>query len=94
MEPATAALEDGKFKTPTLRNIELTAPYMHNGVFQTLEEVMTFYNIDEKALAFPPPEVENDINADVEFLGLIEPAETDALVAFMKTLTDGTGNCF
>ncbi|MBK8608364.1 MAG: cytochrome-c peroxidase [Chitinophagaceae bacterium] len=32
------------FKTPTLRNIELTAPYMHNGVFDTLEEVMEFYN--------------------------------------------------
>ncbi|HTF81537.1 MAG TPA: cytochrome c peroxidase, partial [Cytophagales bacterium] len=32
------------FKTPTLRNIALTAPYMHNGAFKTLEEVMTFYN--------------------------------------------------
>lgn len=32
------------FKTPTLRNIDLTAPYMHNGVFETLEEVMDFYN--------------------------------------------------
>jgi cytochrome c peroxidase len=32
------------FKTPTLRNIELTAPYMHNGVYNTLEEVMDFYN--------------------------------------------------
>lgn len=30
------------FKTPTLRNIELTAPYMHNGVFDNLEEVMDF----------------------------------------------------
>ena len=32
------------FKTPTLRNVALTAPYMHNGVFNTLEEVLTFYN--------------------------------------------------
>ena len=32
------------FKTPTLRNIELTAPYMHNGVFKTLEEVVDFYD--------------------------------------------------
>ena len=32
------------FKTPTLRNVELTGPYMHNGVFTTLEEVMDFYN--------------------------------------------------
>jgi hypothetical protein len=33
------------FKTPTLRNIELTAPYMHNGVFKTLEEVVDFYDV-------------------------------------------------
>ena len=83
--------ENGKFKTPTLRNVELTAPYMHNGVFATLEEVMVFYNIDEKALASPPPEVDNDINADVEFLGLNDPAEINEVVAFMKTLNDGSG---
>ena len=83
--------ENGKFKTPTLRNIELTAPYMHNGVFDTLEEVMVFYNIEEKALASPPPEVENDINTDVEFLGLNDPDDINAIVAFMRTLTDGTG---
>ena len=89
------AAENGKFKTPTLRNIDMTAPYMHNGVFNTLDEVMTFYNIDEKALASPPPEVNNDINADVEFLGLSQ-GNLDALVAFMKTLTDrsGMGICF
>ena len=33
----------GKFKSPTLRNIEFTAPYMHDGRFQTLEEVVDFY---------------------------------------------------
>jgi cytochrome c peroxidase len=33
-----------KFKTPGLRNVERTAPYMHNGVFKTLEEVVDFYN--------------------------------------------------
>ncbi|MEJ7659359.1 MAG: hypothetical protein WKG07_06905 [Hymenobacter sp.] len=32
------------FKTPTLRNVALTAPYMHNGQYQTLEEVLDFYN--------------------------------------------------
>jgi cytochrome c peroxidase len=83
--------ENGKFKTPTLRNVELTAPYMHNGVFNTLEEVVAFYNIEEKASAIPPPEVSNDINTDVDFLGLNEPDDIDALVAFMKTLTDGSG---
>lgn len=83
--------EYGKFKTPTLRNIEKTGPYMHNGVFATLEEVMVFYNIVEKSFASPPPEVDNDIATDVGFLGLTDPDEIDALVAFMKTLTDGTG---
>ena len=34
----------GKFKSPTLRNIELTAPYMHDSRFQTLEEVVEHYN--------------------------------------------------
>ncbi len=44
---APAAGERGKFKVPTLRNVELTAPYMHNGVFETLNEVMNFYNVRE-----------------------------------------------
>jgi cytochrome c peroxidase len=35
--------QKGKFKTPTLRNVAITAPYMHNGVFQSLEAVLTFY---------------------------------------------------
>jgi cytochrome c peroxidase len=38
-------LHKGMFKTPTIRNIEETAPYMHNGVYNSLEEVMNFYNI-------------------------------------------------
>ena len=44
---APASGERGKFKVPTLRNVELTAPYMHNGVFETLTEVMNFYNVRE-----------------------------------------------
>lgn len=90
------AAENGKFKTPTLRNIEKTAPYMHNGVFGTLEEVMVFYNIDKKAQASPPPEVTDNITSEVEFLRLSDPTDIDAVVAFMKTLTDesGIGICF
>ncbi len=41
----SVAAEKGKFKVPTLRNVELTAPYMHNGVLGTLKEVMNFYNV-------------------------------------------------
>lgn len=39
-----ATIHRNSFKTPTLRNINLTAPYMHNGVFKSLEEVIDFYN--------------------------------------------------
>lgn len=79
--------EDGKFKVSTLRNIELTAPYMHNGRFATLEEVVDFYNIGPDEFS-DPPEVSVNISADVGFLELT-PEDEAALVDFMKTLTDG-----
>jgi cytochrome c peroxidase len=72
------------FKTPTLRNIALTAPYMHNGVYKTLEEVVDFYNrgggnglgfkLDNQTLP------EDKLN--------LSQSEKDDLVAFMKALTD------
>ncbi|HMK05201.1 MAG TPA: cytochrome c peroxidase [Ferruginibacter sp.] len=73
----------GKFKTPGLRNVAVTAPYMHNGMFKTLEEVMDYYNEPGK---FVP----NSINRDTALkasLGLTEREKKD-LVAFLKTLTD------
>lgn len=75
----------GAFKTPTLRNIELTAPYMHNGVFTTLEEVVDFYNDMEK---FWPPEVKNLSGLVSTKLELTQQEKVD-LIAFMKALTDG-----
>lgn len=77
---------DGKFKIPGLRNVELTAPYMHDGRFKTLEEVINHYSEGikpHKAL-------------DVKFTdgkGNVKPLhlnslEKKALVAFLKTLTD------
>ncbi|RYJ52978.1 cytochrome-c peroxidase [Flavobacterium petrolei] len=72
------------FKTPTLRNITQTGPYMHNGVFKTLEEVVTFYNEgggEGNGIA-----VENQtLPSDKLNLSL---AEQKSLVAFMKTLSD------
>lgn len=73
----------GKFKTPGLRNIALTAPYMHNGMFKTLEEVVDYYND-------PARFVKNPINIDPLLqkpLGLTEQEKSD-LVAFLHTLTD------
>ena len=74
------------FKTPTIRNITLTAPYMHNGVYSTLEEVVTFYNkggglglgIDNPNQTLPEDQLE------------LTDKETKDLINFMKTLTDET----
>ncbi|VAW47622.1 Cytochrome c551 peroxidase [hydrothermal vent metagenome] len=80
--------ERGRFKVPTLRNVELTAPYMHNGVLKTLKEVVQFYNLRNTG-AWGVPEVgENVEQRRVGNLGL-SSAQEDAIVAFLLTLTDG-----
>lgn len=94
MDPAIASLEDGKFRTPTLRNIELTAPYMHNGVYATLDEVIQHYDIDV-AMGFVNPEISSNIADELGAgtdigLGLSRQDYLD-LIAFMRTLTDGSG---
>lgn len=75
--------DKGKFKTPGLRNIAVTAPYMHNGLFKTLEEVVEYYNDPQK---FVPDAINTD---DVlkQPLGLTAK-EKKYLIAFLKTLTD------
>jgi cytochrome c peroxidase len=84
--------EMGKVKVPTLRNIAITPPYMHNGAFSTLHEVVDFYNTrDVPGAGWPPPEVAENVNHDeLGNLGLTA-AEVDAIVAFLETLTDGHG---
>ncbi len=74
------------FKTPTIRNIDLTAPYMHNGIYTTLEEVVDFYNrgggagigIDLELQTLPPTPLN------------LTDTEKEDLILFMKTLTDQT----
>ncbi len=74
------------FKTPTLRNVALTAPYMHNGQFRTLEEVIQFYN--EGGGAGQGIKVENQtLPADKLHLSARDVAD---LKAFLLTLTDTT----
>jgi cytochrome c peroxidase len=73
----------GKFKVPGLRNVAVTAPYMHNGMFATLEEVLRYYN--QPSGFFP-----HQINLDPTFkngLGLTKREQAD-IIAFLKTLTD------
>jgi cytochrome c peroxidase len=82
------AADNGKFKVPSLRNIGLTAPYMHDGRFATLEQVVEFYNsgvVDNPNLS-PPLRVPG---GGVRRLNLTQ-AQKDALVAFLKTLTDAS----
>jgi len=83
------AEHNGKFKTPHLRNLEFTAPYMHNGIFETLEEVVHFYNTRDVHTHVLPPEVsENMVTGLVGDLGLT-PDEEEAIVEFLETLNDG-----
>src|SRR5690554_3692953 len=75
----------GKFKTPTLRNIELTAPYMHDGRFETLEEVVQFYSFGvQHHSPNLSPLMKYSANGGVQ----LSVQETKHLVAFLKTLTD------
>ncbi|GGA80653.1 cytochrome-c peroxidase [Flavobacterium palustre] len=79
-----ALIHQYSFKTPTIRNITLTAPYMHNGVFKTLEEVVDFYNEGGgKGLGFS---LENQTLPE-DKLNLTD-LEKKQLVDFMKSLTD------
>ncbi|OWW24991.1 cytochrome-c peroxidase [Zobellia sp. OII3] len=74
----------GMFKTPTVRNAEFTAPYMHNGVYNTLEEVMDFYNKGGGGgMGFDLPHQ----TLPFDELNLTEK-EQQALIAFLKTLSD------
>ena len=76
----------GKFRTPTLRNIELTSPYMHDGRFSTLEQVVNFYSegLQNSQTIDPLMKKVNQGGAQ------LNPTEKAQLVAFLKTLTDNT----
>jgi cytochrome c peroxidase len=79
-ERASGRREDnGKFKTPTLRNIALTAPYMHDGSIWSLQEVVAFFNEGGMAHQNRDPRIRP--------LGLTAEEQSD-LVAFLQSLTD------
>jgi cytochrome c peroxidase len=96
----TDTVQDGKFKVPTLRNVAVTGPYMHNGVFRDLRTTILFYNrYNSKAEArqinpetgqrWRPPEVPDTLSAKKLTHGpALDDKRIDALVAFLKTLTD------
>jgi len=77
------AADLGRFKIGSLRNIALTAPYMHNGMFKTLEEVIEFYNHPDKIIP-------NSINRDPLMAKPLDLTDQDKqdLLAFLHSLTD------
>jgi cytochrome c peroxidase len=78
--------DDGKFKVPSLRNVELTAPYMHDGRFATLDQVIEQYNTGIKAHPNLDPVLKAPGGAPKQLN--LSIADKAALVAFLKTLTD------
>lgn len=90
----------GKFKVPTLRNVAVTGPYMHNGVFKDLRTVVLFYvkykskkpsrQINpETGQAWDAPEVADNIAmTELSSAPALDDKRVDAIVAFLKTLTD------
>jgi cytochrome c peroxidase len=86
MEVTGLEADRGKFKVPSLRNVALTAPYMHDGRFATLEEVVEHYN---GKLQRSPTLDPNLAKHPETGLGLTAEDKA-ALVAFLKTLTDET----
>lgn len=77
--------DNGYFRTPTLRNIALTAPYMHDGRFQTLEEVVDHYSDHVKQSENVDPTIKVFFKDGGKHLSSDDKA---AVVAFLKTLTD------
>jgi len=76
--------DHGKFATPSLRNIALTAPYMHDGRFQTLEEVVGHYSTGQKRSATLDPNLAKHPDGGVR----LSDEDQRAMVAFLRTLTD------
>lgn len=96
---ASGEAERGKFKTPSLRNVAVTAPYMHNGVFRKLRTVLEFYDHynqpelrtqnRETGEPWAPPEIPETVA--LELLGMGDPlsdAQLEELECFLRALTD------
>lgn len=72
----------GQFRVPSLRNVEVSYPYMHDGRFRTLKDVIRFYS--------DAGNFSNGADKSMQHIGRIDPKEQEALIAFLKTLTDPT----
>ena len=92
--PAVWTAEVGKHKVPTLRNVDLrpspdfVKAYGHNGFFKSLRSIVNFYNTRDVA-NWPAPEVAETVNVTEMGNLRLTPVQEKAIVAFMKTLSDG-----
>ena len=77
------ALDSGRFRTPTLRNVALSPPYMHDGRFDTLEEVIDHYDSGGHPSATIDPFMKYSSGGL-----MLQPQQKEALLAFLHTLTD------
>ncbi|WP_287883580.1 MULTISPECIES: cytochrome-c peroxidase [Paracoccus] len=92
--------QSGRFKVPSLRNVAVTGPYMHNGVFTDLRTAILFYNKytsrrpeakinPETGAPWGEPEVARNLSlAELQSGLMLDDGRVDALVAFLETLTD------
>lgn len=94
---AKGKANEGKFKVPSLRNVAVTGPYMHNGVFKDLRTVILFYDKfnnttrelnPETNQPWGEPEVAHSISKKEMQAKRLSEQKVDALVAFLKLLTD------
>jgi cytochrome c peroxidase len=84
-EEITLNVDDrGKFKVPSLRNVEYTAPYMHNGKLNSLESVLDFYESDVQLTATLDPELNKNGTPGIS----LTPDQKKKIIAFLKTLSD------
>ncbi len=97
--PAVSGLSfDGRFKVPGLRNVAVTGPYMHNGIFEELRTVLLFHGRfapggaqinPETGQPWEAPETSANLALDIlKTAPALSESETGALIAFLKTLTD------
>jgi cytochrome c peroxidase len=78
--------DNGKFKIPSLRNLGFTAPYMHDGRFKTLEEVLHFYNEGVNSSVNIDTKMEHAHNGGVH----LDRIQTRQVIAFLQTMNDSS----
>ncbi len=80
----TGEIDDYKFKVPSLRNLSYTAPYMHDGRFNSLEEVIEFYNTGIDSTS---PNLDANLKGH-NLIGRLDNRQKSQLISFLKTLDD------